>query len=156
MVICVRAGIIVALILSSIATAARAEAPAKKPTAAEAAVRRVLADQTDAWNRRDLTGFMRGYWSSPELRFYAGGTITKGWQETLDRYRRRYQYEGKEMGTLAMRDVEVEVLGPRHAMARGRWHLAFSEGRQAQGLFTLILEKMREGWRVIHDHSSSE
>src|SRR5437762_2261549 len=64
------------------------------------AIRQVLDRQVTAWNNRDLEGFMKGYWHSSELTFYSGGTIVTGWQETLTRYRNRYQSAGKEMGRL--------------------------------------------------------
>src|SRR5689334_82918 len=92
---------------------------------AERAVRLVLADQVAAWNRGDLEGYMAGYWRSPQLTFYAGGSVTTGWDETLARYRRRYQGEGKAMGTLNFANLQVEVLGPSAALARGRWVLHF-------------------------------
>lgn len=144
-----------ALVLLLGAAPARAENPKPgSPAADEAAVRALLADQVAAWNRHDLEGYMRGYWNSPELRFFAGAAVTRGWRETLERYRRRYQSDGKEMGALEMREVEVQVLSPKHAFAHGHWHLTFSDGKTAEGLFTLLLEKKPEGWRVVHDHSS--
>lgn len=119
-----------------------------------AAVRHVLDDQVVAWNRKDLEGYMAGYWKSPELVFFAGGTGTRGWQATIDRYRKRYQGEGKEMGTLSFSDVSIEGLGPAAVLARGEWRLAMSGGKELRGLFTVILRRMPEGWRIVHDHSS--
>jgi len=120
-----------------------------------AAVRRVLAEQVAAWNRGDLEGFMRGYWKSDSLSFYSGGTVTHGWQETHDRYQRRYQAEGREMGTLVFDLHDVTVLGRAHAMVRGGWSLQMKDG-QPRGLFTLWLRWFPEaGWRVVHDHTSS-
>ncbi len=60
------------------------------------AVKEVLLRQVDAWNRHDLEGFMAGYWNSPELTFFSGTDQTSGWQPTLERYRKRYQGEGRE------------------------------------------------------------
>ena len=130
---------------------AHGKAPAVAP---ERAIRVVLDLQVTAWNRHDLEGYMAGYWRSPELRFFAGDKATRGWQETLDRYRQRYQADGKEMGQLVMKDVEVQVLSPTHAFVRGAWHLTFSDGKTAGGLYTLLMQKRAEGWRVVHDHSS--
>src|SRR5689334_4655301 len=98
----------------------------EQDSAAERAVRLVLADQVAAWNRGDLEGYMAGYWRSPQLTFYGGGSVTTGWAETLARYRRRYQGEGKAMGTLDFANLQVEVLGPSAALARGRWVLHFA------------------------------
>jgi hypothetical protein len=29
------------------------------------------------------------------------------------------------------------------------------DGKRPSGLFTLILRKLPEGWRIVHDHTSS-
>ena len=120
----------------------------------EDAIRAVLTAQEAAWNRGDLDGFMKGYWKSDQLRFYSGGTVTSGWQATLDRYRKRYQAEGKEMGKLTFTDLEVEVLGPDAAMARGWWKLKLAK-ENPEGLFTLILKKYPAAWKIVHDHTSA-
>src|SRR5229473_2139487 len=39
---------------------------------AKAAVRKVLDDQVEAWNKGDLEGFMAGYWKSENLSFSSG------------------------------------------------------------------------------------
>ncbi len=119
------------------------------------AVRRLLDGQVEAWNRGDLEGFMRGYWRSDSLSFYSGGTVTHGWRTTLDRYRRRYQGEGREMGTLAFDIHDVALPAGGEAVVRGGWSLAFRESRSS-GLFTLWLRWFPdEGWRVVHDHTSA-
>jgi len=51
-------------------------------------IRAVLDRQVECWNKRDLEGFMEGYWRSPELTFYSGGTKTSSWDKTIERYRR--------------------------------------------------------------------
>src|SRR5215471_17843051 len=53
----------------------------------EEAVKHMLVSQIEAWNHRQLQGFMQGYWRSPDLTFYSGATVTKGWEPTLERYR---------------------------------------------------------------------
>jgi beta-aspartyl-peptidase (threonine type) len=60
------------------------------------------------------------------------------------------------MGKLDFSDLEIMPLGPQSAMARGRWHLVMSDGKEPHGLTTLILRKFPEGWRIVHDHSSAE
>src|ERR1035438_10005840 len=96
----------------------------------EAAIRKVLQNQVEAWNRRDLEGFMAGYWNSPALTFFSGATETQGWQATLERYRKKYQAPDAEMGKLEMTDIRVEMLGSQAAFVRGRWHLTLSNGKQ--------------------------
>lgn len=121
---------------------------------APAAVRSVLDAQVEAWNRGDLQAFMAGYWRSPDLVFCSGATVTKGWDETLARYRKRYQSEGREMGRLRFDAVEVIPLGEGAALARGAWRLVMSDGKEPHGLFTLLLRRKGGAWRIVHDHTS--
>jgi beta-aspartyl-peptidase (threonine type) len=118
-------------------------------------VRAVLDAQSAAWNRGDLEGYMAGYWKSPELVFFSNATETRGWQHTLERYRSRYQGEGKQMGQVDFPQMEIVMLAPDIAVARGRWRLTTSAG-QPSGMTTVILRKRPEGWRIVHDHSSGE
>jgi beta-aspartyl-peptidase (threonine type) len=119
-------------------------------------VRAVLTAQVDAWNRGDLDGFMAGYWKSPDLVFFSNGTETRGWQATLDRYRARYQAEGRQMGTLDFPELDIVALGPEAAMARGRWRLKMPDGKELGGMTSVIFRKLPDGWRIVHDHSSAE
>jgi uncharacterized protein (TIGR02246 family) len=122
----------------------------------EAAIRKVLQSQVEAWNRHDLEGFMAGYWNSPALTFFSGGTEAQGWQATLERYRKKYQAPDAEMGKLEFSDLQVEMLGPKAAFVRGKFLLTLSNGKKPHGLFTLVVRDFPEGWRIIHDHSSGE
>ena len=118
------------------------------------AIRAVLDGQVIAWNKGDLEGFVAGYWKSPDLTFYSGKTKMRGWQATLDRYRKRYQADGRAMGKLAFSELEIELLGKGHALVRGRWQLTLKTENPG-GLFTLVLKKLPEGWRIVHDHTST-
>ena len=119
-------------------------------------VRLVWDAQVEAWNRGDLDAFMAGYWKSPDLVFFSNGSETRGWQATLDRYRARYQAEGRQMGTLDFPALEILALGPEAAMARGRWRLKMPDGKESSGMTSVVFRKLPEGWRIVHDHSSSE
>jgi beta-aspartyl-peptidase (threonine type) len=121
----------------------------------EAAIRKVVDAQVVAWNKHDLDGFMEGYWNSPELTFFSGGTVTHGWQGALGRYKKSYQAPGKDMGKLEFQDLQVEILGPNSAFVRGKFLLTMPDGTHPQGLFTIVFKQFPEGWRIIHDHSSS-
>jgi beta-aspartyl-peptidase (threonine type) len=117
------------------------------------AVRGVLDAQVAAWNRGDLEGFMEGYWHSLELSFFSGKEKKRGWQETLDRYRKRYQSGGQSLGKLSFKELEIQPLSPEAAWVRGRFELV-TDKETLTGLFTLIFKKKPEGWRIVHDHTS--
>ena len=121
-----------------------------------AAIRRVISDQQDAWNRQDLEAFMAGYWNSPELTFFSGARESKGWQAALDRYRKSYQSDGHAMGHLEFANLRIEMLGPDAAFVRGEFHLTMPDGKTPRGLFTLVFRRFPDGWKIIHDHSAGE
>jgi len=128
---------------------------ASLPTPTTGELLAVPRAQQAAWNRGDLEAFMaEGYWRSPDLSFFSGGSDTRGYDAMLERYRERYTRGGREMGTLSFTDVEAVVLSRDSGLVRGKWKLVFSDGREIAGLFTLALWRMHEGWRIVHDHTS--
>jgi ketosteroid isomerase-like protein len=143
------------LALASLAIATSVMASGGSDDAAQA-VRLLLDRQVVDWNKGDLDGFLDGYWKSPKVVFQSGGQRFDGWEAMRDRYRRRYQGNGRAMGRLEFSGLEIESLGPEAAMARGRWHLVMPDGTEPAGLFTVILRKLPEGWKIIHDHTSAD
>src|SRR5204862_7442005 len=81
----------------------------------EAAIRAVLASQAAAWNRGDVEGYMDGYDRSPKTEFVGGDSITRGWQQVLDRYKQKYDSREK-MGTLTFSDLEINVVSADAAL----------------------------------------
>jgi uncharacterized protein (TIGR02246 family) len=125
----------------------------KRDAKASEQIRAVLDAQVDAWNRGDIDGFMAGYANSPETVFISGGTITRGWQTVLNRYKKAYDSREK-MGTLVFDEIEINMLDKDAAVVNGQWKLNRASDTP-HGRFTLILRRLPEGWRVVHDHTSS-
>lgn len=119
----------------------------------ETAIRAVLDAQVEAWNQGSVRAFMDGYARTDSLRFASGGTVRRGWQAALDGYERGYP-DAAAMGTLRFDSLDVQVLAPEWAVVFGRWHLQRAEDAP-NGLFTLIFNKRPDGWRIVHDHTSS-
>ena len=141
-----------AAFLALAACATSSSGPADRATD-EAAILALLEAQDTAWNQGDIEGFMAGYLRSPELRFASGGNITRGWDETLARYKARYG-TGAEMGTLTTSDHEIEILSPDAAIAHGKWQLDW-QGKQPWGLYTLVLRKTDGEWRIVSDTTTA-
>jgi ketosteroid isomerase-like protein len=135
--------------------AASSEArPQEKAQSPDVALRTLLASQAADWNRGDIDAFMRGYWNSPETTFAGASGISRGWQTVSDRYHKNYP-DRATMGHLDFSEIEITPLGNDAALILGRWHLTRDAG-PVGGIFTLVARRFPEGWRIIHDHTSTD
>ncbi len=147
-----RAGrLTLAVLLLPALAACAAPAPASQTEAAQ--IRAVLEGQAAAWNRGDIDGFMQGYWNSEQLRFASGDSVTTGWAAANQRYHAHYP-DRAAMGTLQFSALEVELLAPDAALVFGHWALQREHDRP-HGLFTLLLRKTTDGWKISRDHTSA-
>ena len=118
-----------------------------------AAILTLLTDQTAAWNRADIEGFMNGYWNSNLTEFVSSEGVSRGWQALLERYRRSYP-DRKAMGHLTFSNLEIRVECSTAAYAVGEYHRQL-ENDNPSGIFTLNFRKLPEGWRIIVDHTTA-
>jgi len=118
-----------------------------------AAITKILEAQQSNWNKGDVDAFLEGYWHSPELTFSGSGRIARGWDGVLARYRKNYP-DRAAMGQLDFSGLEFHFLGQDAALVLGHWHLARAQG-DVGGVFSLVWKRFPEGWRIIHDHTST-
>ena len=119
----------------------------------EREIRAILKAQAEAWSRGDIGRYMNGYARGEATQFVSGDTLTRGWQTVRDRYAKRYDTPEK-MGTLSFSDIAVTQLSADAALVTGRWKL-LRKADKPHGRFTLIFRRLPEGWRIVHDHTSS-
>ena len=119
------------------------------------AIEAVIRTQESAWNRGDLEGYMSsGYLKSPELTFFSGDDVTRGYDTVFERYHERYKTGGREMGKLTFSELETIHYDEDTGLVRGRWKLEFLDKTEQGGLFSVIMRRTSEGWRIVHDHTS--
>jgi ketosteroid isomerase-like protein len=146
--------LILALIaLSSLAAFPSRSTGAQPQSDDAAAILTLLNDQTAAWNRGDIEGFMNGYWNSNQTEFVSSEGVSRGWQALLERYRRSYP-DRKAMGRLTFSDLEIRVECSTAAYALGEYHLQ-RDNDNPSGVFTLNFRKFPEGWRIVVDHTTA-
>lgn len=125
--------------------------PEQSPSSLE--IQSVLTAQQDAWNRGDIDAFMNGYARSASTVFISEDEVRRGWETVRDRYHMRYSDRAK-MGTLNFSEIEITMFSPDAAVVLGRWKLK-RENDEPHGRFTLIVKRLPEGWRIVHDHTSA-
>lgn len=116
---------------------------------------KVLLTQEEAWNRGDLEAFAQTYKDSPDT-LLISGVVSRGFANLVDAYRKNYP-DRAAMGTLSFSELEAHPLDERFAVVVGRFSLERSkkEGGNAQGVFSLVLEKTAKGWKIVVDHTTS-
>jgi uncharacterized protein (TIGR02246 family) len=118
----------------------------------EAAVRKVLSTQNEAWNRGDVVSFMKGYWEDDSMMFIGKNGVTYGYKNTLANYKKNYP-DTAAMGKLTFTLISVKRLSEKYYRVVGKYYLTRSIG-DAGGHFTLLFEKIKGEWVIIEDHSS--
>lgn len=116
------------------------------------AIRNLLAQQTKAWNEGNLESFMQTYWKHDSLLFVGKSGVTRGWQQTLDNYKKGYPNR-EAMGQLSFDVLEVRPLSADYYFVVGKWMLQRSAGNLS-GHYTLLLRKIGDEWKIVADHSS--
>jgi len=114
-------------------------------------IRTILDRQKASWNEQSVKGFMEDYWKSEDFTFQSGNNRLHGWEALYSRYKK--SYTGENWGELDFTDIEIKVLSNDYVYVLGRYKLAFKDSSK-EGLFTIILQRRSEGWKIIHDHSS--
>lgn len=119
---------------------------------AKAAILQVMSLQEKAWSDGDVEGFMEGYWHSPELAFVGKRGVTRGWQQTLDNYKKSYPTKEK-MGMLTFDVIELERLSDDAYHMIGKYTLQLKDSSPS-GHFTLVWKHIDGKWLIVKDHSS--
>ena len=111
----------------------------------------VMKTQEKAWSNNDLEGFMKGYWQSDSLKFYGSRGLTKGWQQTLDNYKKGYPTK-EHSGSLNFTIDDISKIENGTYSVMGQYHLKRSVG-DANGVFLIIFKKINGEWKIIADMS---
>ena len=115
---------------------------------------KVLLAQQAAWNRGDIEGFAQTFKDSPDI-LIVTRQISRGYAGLVEEYRHDYPNKAA-MGTLTFSELEARPLNDQFAIVLGKYRLdrAKKNGGSAEGLFTMVLEKTAQGWKIILDHTT--
>jgi uncharacterized protein (TIGR02246 family) len=129
-------------------------APSWAESATETAIHQLMDQQAADWNRGDVEAFMKAYEDAPTTTF-VGKTVEYGYATIRERYKRIYPTPAG-MGKLTFSNLAIRPLDPNYAVATGNFHLERTAvgGGNADGIFSLVLKKDPQGWKIILDHSN--
>ncbi len=94
---------------------------------------------------------MEAYWNSPKLVFIGRNGPTYGWQQVLDNYKRNYP-DTASTGKLKFDILDISLIDKKTVFLIGKYHLTRTVG-DAEGNFSLVLQKIKGKWLIISDHS---
>lgn len=133
--------------------------PAPVPQSDSIAFTRQMVAQLDRaatdWNRGDLEGFLSDYAPESTTTFVDGRRARHGFDFIRNNYARRFA-PGARRDSLHFEEVEARRLSPTLALITARYILQRGGTVSSSGPFTLVMERRSEGWRILHDHSSSD
>ena len=117
-------------------------------------IKKLLFAQQADWNEGNIDQFMEAYRKSDELQFGGASGITRGWQSTLDGYKKRYP-DRSAMGQLTFEIKDLTKHSKKVVSLTGSWHLKRTIG-DIGGHYLLIWRKIKGQWKIVVDHTSSE
>ena len=107
------------------------------------------------WNRGDLESFLSDYAPESTTTFIDGRRARRGIDFIRQNYTRWFA-PGARRDSLHFEEVETRRLSPTLALVTARFILQRGGKVSASGPFTLVMERQPPGWRILHDHSSSD
>jgi len=153
-----RAMVLAAIVLAACRGGAR-PATAPTPGSDSAGLTRLVAAQLDRsasdWNRGDLDAFLSDYAPESTTTFIDGRRAREGMAFIRGNYAPRFE-PGARRDSLHFEELRVRGLSPTLALVTARFILQRGSEVTASGPFTLVMERRAEGWRILHDHSSSD
>ncbi len=115
------------------------------------AIRDLMQQQQEAWSNHDLEGFMSGYWQSDSLTYYSRGKVSRGWQTTLDNYKKGYPTI-KDTGELNFQIDNIGKINADSYWVMGQYFLTREVG-DANGTFMIIFKRINGEWKIVADSS---
>jgi beta-aspartyl-peptidase (threonine type) len=143
-----------AVALVVLATACRPAPPPAAPelvTAFTAQLDRSAAD----WNQGDLDGFMADYARDSLTGFVSEGRVQRGYDWIRAHYAPLFG-PGATRDSLRFERVEARPLGAAVALVTARYVLHRGGATTSSGPFTLVMQRQPDGWKILHDHTSSD
>ena len=115
----------------------------------------MLEESAAEWNRGDFDGFMDDYVQSGATTYIGRDGLLEGFEAIRERYAPLFE-PGADRDSLRFEDIRSRRLGAVEGVVTARWILYRGDSIPASGPLTLVVRRTSAGWKIIHDHSSSD
>jgi len=143
------------IVVAACAAPAVQPVPLPDPAALTDTLTAQFTGSADAWNRGDLDAFV-----SDDARHQRTGFVSRGHvHHGYDWIRRNYAPQfapGAARDSLRFEEFEVRPLTAAVALVTARYVLHRDGRTTASGPFTLVMERGPDGWKILHDHTSTD
>jgi uncharacterized protein (TIGR02246 family) len=103
------------------------------------------------WNRGDLDAFMAFYDKDATFMMPAGPVGLAGMKAN---YQKVFFNGTMPKQNLSFTEMDVRMLGTDYALLTGKFTLSGNGLPDRSGRYSLTMVRRKEGWRILHDHSS--
>jgi len=120
----------------------------------EAATREIstaMNNSAEDWNKGNLDAFMSLYDASATMMMTRGPV---GLDSIRYLYEKHYFKGSMPKQNLRYSDMKVRLLGNDYALLTGAFTLYGNNLPERTGRYSLVLVRTKNGWRILHDHSS--
>jgi len=114
-----------------------------------------FARSAASWNAGNLDAFVSDYAADSLPTFVAGGHLHRGFDFIRMHYAPRFA-PGASRDSLRFEEFNVRSITSDYALITARFVLYRNGITTASGPFTLLMQRRPEGWKILHDHSSSD
>ena len=118
-------------------------------------VQNMLLEGSRAFNEGRLDAFMSDYYESASTTYIGGRGLVHGYDGIRERYEPWFEPDAAR-DSLSFEDLEARRLGAMYSLVIGRWLVHAEDEVAATGPFSLVLRRVEGGWKIIHDHSSTD
>lgn len=110
-----------------------------------------MKNSENDWNKGDLDSYMKMYIDSSTM-MYPTGPV--GLNTIRSLYQNKYFDGGKPKQNLHYDDLKVTMLGKSYALLTGKFILTGGNLPERKGVYSLVMILTKNGWKILHDHSS--
>ena len=139
------------VLLGAVSIRVAAQAPTQRQE-----VQNFVRAYADAANRGDVTSYVEMYSRRADLIAVNDGELVRGWDKVRDGANAILGLEGSYK--ISVGTIDVISLGTTRAIAVFPFVMTVTTQQgsvQLPGATTFVLEKSSQGWKIIHDHTST-